>query len=243
MSRRRRPSCSPPPASAPHSSLSFMLDLFVRAWGVAASWQPALAHADGRLDADAVLAAVASARAAGSPVMVLGTSFVFVHLLDDLAARVPAPDLRLPPGSALMQTGGFKGRTREVAADELRARLAATFGLSPARVVAEYGMTELSSQLYEGSLAGRGIHGHYLAPPWMRVDAVDPVTLLPLPRGDVGLARIIDLANVDSAVVVQTADRVRVTADGIELLGRAPGAPPRGCSLAVDEALSGRAEG
>ena len=62
--------------------------------------------------------------------------------------------------------------------------------------------------------------------------AVDPETLAPVPRGEVGIARIVDLANVDSAVAIQTADRVRVTADGVELLGRAPGAPPRGCSIA-----------
>lgn len=231
---------APPPASAPHSSLSFMLDLFVRAWAVPATWQPALAAVDARLDTDAVVDAVAAARAGGRPVLVLGTSFAFVHLLDDLAARDAAPDLRLPEGSTLMQTGGFKGRAREVAADELRAALASAFGVPPARVVAEYGMTELSSQLYEGTRVGRGAHGRYLAPPWVRVDAVEPNTLTPLPRGEVGLGRIIDLANVDSAVVVQTADRVRVDADGVELLGRAPGAAPRGCSLAIDEALSGR---
>jgi hypothetical protein len=233
---------APPPASAPHSSLSFMLDLFVQQWGVRASWQPSLADPDARLDTAAVLAAVAAARAAGGPVMVLGTSFAFVHLLDDLAARAPVPDLRLPPGSTLMQTGGFKGRAREVAAEELRAALSAAFGVPPARVVAEYGMTELSSQLYEGTLARRGAPGRYLAPPWMAVDAVDPVTLLPLSAGEIGLARFIDLCNVDSAVVVQTADRVRVSGEGVELLGRAPGAPPRGCSLAVDEALSSRDE-
>jgi hypothetical protein len=104
-------------------------------------------------------------------------------------------------------------------------------------VVAEYGMTELSSQLYEGTLAGTARHGVYLAPPWVRVTAVDPTTLAPAATGAEGLARIVDLANVDSAVAIQTADRVRVLPEGVELLGRAPGAPPRGCSIAVDEML------
>ena len=71
----------------------------------------------------------------------------------------------------------------------------------------------------------------------VRVSAVDPVTLAPLPDGEIGIARIVDLANVDSAVAVQTADRVRVLPEGVELLGRAPGAPPRGCSIAADERL------
>jgi hypothetical protein len=144
-----------------------------------------------------------------------------------------------------MQTGGFKGRSREVAPDELRRRVGETFGVRTDLVVGEYGMTELSSQLYEGTLAGvLGFgppveHGVYFAPPWVRVDAVDPVSLDALPPGEVGIARIVDLANVDSAVAIQTADRVRVAGGGVEILGRLPGAAPRGCSLAVDEMLGG----
>jgi hypothetical protein len=57
--------------------------------------------------------------------------------------------------------------------------------------------------------------------------------------GEVGIARFEDLANVDSAVAIQTADLVRTVGDGVELLGRAPGATPRGCSIAIDEMLGG----
>jgi len=141
----------------------------------------------------------------------------------------------------VMQTGGFKGRSRDVPADVLRRAVADCFDVPEAFVVAEYGMTELSSQLYEGTLAagiaGTARHGVYLPPPWVRVTAVDPETLAPVPAGAEGLARIVDLANVDSAVAIQTADRVRVLPEGVELLGRAPGAPPRGCSIAIDEML------
>ena len=77
----------------------------------------------------------------------------------------------------------------------------------------------------------------YLAPPWVRVSAVDPASLEPVAPGEIGIPRFVDLANVDSVVAVQTADRVRLTGDGVELLGRLPGAPPRGCSIAVDEML------
>jgi hypothetical protein len=141
-----------------------------------------------------------------------------------------------------MQTGGYKGRSREVEPGELRAAVAAAFAVPASHVVAEYGMTELSSQLYEPTLAAATLgreapHGVYSSPPWMRVDAVDPATLRPLPAGELGLARIVDLANVDSAVAIQTADRVRITPAGMELLGRAPGATPRGCSLAIEEML------
>ena len=65
----------------------------------------------------------------------------------------------------------------------------------------------------------------------------DPTTLEPAPEGADGIARIEDLLNVDSAFAVLTADRVRRVEGGFELLGRAPGAPPRGCSIALDEML------
>ncbi|MNC92239.1 hypothetical protein D3C83_86270 [compost metagenome] len=74
------------------------------------------------------------------------------------------------------------------------------------------------------------------------MSAVDPATLDPLPAGEVGLARFVDLGNVDSAVAIVTQDRVRVTMEGIELLGRQPGALPRGCSLAIEELVLGARE-
>jgi hypothetical protein len=191
----------------------------------------------GRLDLEGVAHAAARARAHSTPVLVLGTSFAFVHLLDEAGSR----DLSLPPGSRAMQTGGFKGRSREVEPAELRRGIAAAFALPEAHVVGEYGMTELSSQLYEGTLAAAlgklssARHGVYLGPPWVRVTAVDPVHLAPLPAGETGILRIVDLANVDSSVAIQTSDRGRVTAEGVELYGRAPGAAPRGCSLAIEE--------
>src|SRR5690606_24122576 len=103
-----------------------------------------------------------------------------------------------------------------------------------------YGMTELSSQLYDGRrVEGCAAPGLFRPPPWMRVVAVDPETHEALPDGREGLARFIDLANVDSALVVQTSDRVRVTSDGVALLGRAAGAEPRGCSLTIEELAAG----
>jgi acyl-CoA synthetase (AMP-forming)/AMP-acid ligase II len=181
-----------------------------------------------------------AAREAGEELVILATSFALVTLLDALGGR----PLTVPEHTVIMQTGGFKGKTREISPNELRASLAATFGISELRIVSEYGMTELTSQLYEATVPGsalqarqQGAPGVYFEPPWLRVVPVDPVTLEPVANGEVGIARIVDLGNVDSAVAIQTQDRVRRTGGGIELLGRAPGATPRGCSLAVEEFL------
>lgn len=233
---------APPLHEAPDSSLGFMIDRFAARLSGPASWHVR----GGELDAAGFARACAEARASSEPALVLGTSFAFVHLIEHLIeAKLPEGAALLPEGSRVMQTGGYKGRSREVPAEELRASIARALGVPLSHVVSEYGMTELSSQLYEGTLAAalagapRAAPGLYLAPPWTRVTAVDPETLAPLPAGAIGLARIVDLANVDSAVAIQTADRVRVTAEGVELLGRASGAPPRGCSIAMDQMLGG----
>lgn len=105
-------------------------------------------------------------------------------------------------------------------------------------------MTELSSQLYEttlrDALLGRAEGPRRLWwPGWVRASVVDPETLAPVPDGSEGLVRIDDLANVDTACAIQTADRARALHGGIVVLGRAGTATPRGCSLAVDAALGG----
>jgi hypothetical protein len=75
-------------------------------------------------------------------------------------------------------------------------------------------------------------------PPWMRVVAVDPETLRPLPEGELGMLRIFDLANVDSVLAIQTEDLGRAWKDRIELAGRASGAELRGCSLLTEMLVS-----
>lgn len=238
-------------ASAPGnpgtSSLGYMMRLFMQHWDGRALDGSAfdadapdrwLASPDG-VDIDGLTQAAGVAAERGEPLMVLATSFALVHLLDALRGR----RIELSPDSVVMQTGGFKGKSRIVNPLELRGDVAHAFALVEERIVAEYGMTELTSQFYEGTRPGAswwGPRGQYIEPPWARIEAVDPETLEPLPLGDVGLARIVDLGNVDSAVAIQTQDQVRRSDAGIELFGRSPGAPPRGCSLASEILLGGR---
>ncbi|MBX3188010.1 MAG: acyl-protein synthetase [Labilithrix sp.] len=230
----------PSPSEAPDSSLVHMCASFAEAFGADAA-PSYLVTLDGIIDLATFDERVAVALAKGEPMLVLGTSFAFVHLVDALGKA----SFALPPGSRVMQTGGYKGRSREVPPDVLRSDLSRAFGLDQRRIVAEYGMTELSSQFYERTLFDEDASfGWYAEPPWARVVPVDPVTLEPVADGEMGVARIVDLMNVDSAVVVLTQDQVRRStnaSEGFELIGRAPGAPPRGCSIAMDEILGRRA--
>jgi hypothetical protein len=224
----------PSEAELPDSSLAHMCALFARVLGAPEPPERTFFVRGGELDVDGLRSRALRLPEDG-PAVVLATSFALVHLLDGLAGDV----VPLPRGSRVMQTGGFKGKSREVDAAELRHQVARAFALPERAIVGEYGMTELSSQLWEATLMDeRGCHGVYVEPPWVRVVPVDDQTLSPVAAGETGIARIEDLANVDSAFAVLASDRVRRVPGGVELIGRAPGAAPRGCSIALDEMLS-----
>ena len=102
----------PSPEALPDSSLTHMIDLFVRSLGKPASRaETYVVDADGVIDLDALDSRVARALVADEPVLVLGTSFAYVHFLDALGDDTFA----LPARSRVMQTGGYKGKSREVA--------------------------------------------------------------------------------------------------------------------------------
>jgi acyl-CoA synthetase (AMP-forming)/AMP-acid ligase II len=223
---------APPEAVDPHSSLSYMLQ-----WAVDHRGAPSSAFhwtADGP-DVDGFLASISD-----EPTLVLATARALQAVLES-----GAPGAALAPGSAVMETGGFKGATRSLPRVEFYRRIRRFFALPDHAVVSEYGMTELASQGYHASFRDRSLRGDpdedqpLVFPPWCRVATVDPHTLEVLPDGTRGLLRFWDLANVDSILAVQTADVGVVTPAGLLLEGRAPGASPRGCSLAVDEILRG----
>lgn len=232
VDRIRFVSLIPSPADVPDSSLSFMVGAAAERWAERTEW---VVDARGGLDLARLGQALAEVADDGVPVLLLGTAFAFVHALDGAGAlRTPLPD-----GSRIMETGGFKGRTREMPKAELYAALTERTGIPRQRIVNEYGMTELLSQLYEPVL-GEGLAGadvHEPAP-WLRVRALDPETLDPLPEGREGLLAFYDLANVGSVCHVLTEDVGSVIDGRVRLVGRAPGAEPRGCSRAMDELLS-----
>jgi hypothetical protein len=213
---------APSPREAPRSSLSAMFGF----------WNRAVARGRGRFymgehDFSLLRRELARAR---RPVALCGTAFGFVHFLDLLAGPLP-----LPRGSRLLETGGFKGRSREVPKPELYAQLARTFGVPDGAIWNEYGMSELSSQAY-----GRGAGGLHVTPLWARVLVVDPATGREVSIGREGLVRWIDLANIDSVMALQTLDRAVRTVRGFRLLGRLARTEPRGCSLGAEDLLAAR---
>jgi len=233
------------PMAHVESSLTHMLVLFERWLGAQdATSRVTWALAADRVDVEALAGALGRASRDGRAVVLCATSFALIFAEDALGdAR-----FALPAGSRVMFTGGFKGKTRTLDEPTLRSAISARYGVPDRAIVAEYGMTELSSQLWSRELLDEvpdTRSGMFWVPPWVRVTAVDPSTLAPLPDGERGLLRIDDLANVESCVSIQTADVGVVARRGsgptvLQLEGRDPAATPRGCSLAIEEALSQR---
>lgn len=230
--RRRIVSLTPEGCAAPQSSLAHMASVVIRECGAPGSCCVGRVDAEGGWHAD--LESVRSSILGGdvTPVILFGTAFSFVHLLDDLKAM--GRTLVLPPGSRVMETGGYKGRSREMAKAELHRSLAAAFGILESAVVTEYGMSELSSQAYDrrhpdgGSSSKRRT---FRFPPWARALVISPENGQEVPVGGMGMLRVIDLANVGSSLAVATGDMAIRHEDGFELIGRPSQSEPRGCSL------------
>jgi hypothetical protein len=220
-------------SDAPRSSLSYMLSAIDERFG--APGGGFFVHEDA-LDFDGICAALSGVE----PVAIFGTSFAFVHIADRCRSR--RLQFLLAPGSRVVETGGFKGKSREVSRGDLYRTFEELFGVPPDYCISEYGMCELGSQWYDANLAdvsaGRKSRRHVkFGPHWTRVLVVDPVTALPLPPGETGLLRIFDLSNRGSVAAILTGDLARECLGGIEILGRHPGAPPKGCSIAADAML------
>ena len=218
---------TPPPDQAPHSSLVHMFAIVSRAFGTPESVFLAGLSEDlaWELDFSSALTALRTAERRAAPVVLLGTAFMFVHLLDELERR--ALRLSLPSGTRVMETGGYKGRTRELPKAELHALITARLGVPARDILCEYGMSELSSQAY--SLATD--QSVFQFPPWCRALVISPETGREVAEGETGLLRLFDLANVRSVLALQTEDLATRRGDGFELLGRAAQAEARGCSL------------
>lgn len=154
----------------------------------------------------------------GKKVLLLGVSFALL----DLAERYK---LSLQ-NTIVIETGGMKGRRKELIRNELHTILTNAFSVS--EIHSEYGMTELLSQAYS---KGNGI---FKCPPWMKVLSRDPEDALSIVEGQTGGINVIDLANVNSCSFIATQDLGKVYDDGsFEIIGRFDNSDIRGCNLMI----------
>lgn len=154
-------------------------------------------------------------------ILLIGVSFALLDLAEN-----HSPDLS---GITLMETGGMKGRRKEITRSELHGILKNKFNLPV--IHSEYGMTELMSQAYS---KGDGI---FYTPPWMKIiirDPQDPISVY-TETGRTGGINIIDLANMNSCSFISTGDLGKLHNDGgFEVLGRFDASDIRGCNLLVE---------
>ena len=155
---------------------------------------------------------------AGQRTLLIGVSFALLELADKFPMQLKH--------TRIIETGGMKGRGREMVKQEMHDILKAAFQVE--KIEAEYGMTELLSQAWS---SGEGI---YSCPPWMKVvirDDEDPLQIL---QQGAGAINVVDLANINSCCFIATEDAGKVYENGqFEILGRMDGSDLRGCSLLV----------
>jgi hypothetical protein len=153
------------------------------------------------------------------PTLLIGVTFALLDFVEQYAINFPE--------LIVMETGGMKGRRKEMIREELHDTLCKGFGVE--MIHSEYGMTELLSQAYS---KGDGI---FNCPPWMKVmirDTNDPFTNLPY--GNTGGVNIIDLANINSCSFLATQDLGRMhPGNSFEVLGRFDNSDIRGCNLLI----------
>ncbi len=152
----------------------------------------------------------------GKKVFLIGVSFALLDLVEKEHFNLK--------NTIVMETGGMKGRRKEMIREELHDKLKAGFGVD--KIHSEYGMTELLSQAYS---TGKGI---FECPPWMDILIRDPEDALTfLKNGKTGGINVIDLANINSCSFIATQDLGRKKNDQIEILGRFDNSDVRGCNL------------
>jgi hypothetical protein len=157
--------------------------------------------------------------AANEKVLLIGVSFALLDLIELKQFNLK--------NTIVMETGGMKGRRKELIRSELHQLLSDGFGVS--KIHSEYGMTELLSQGYSN---GNGV---FNCPPWMKIvtrDTEDALTILPVNK--TGGINVIDLANYNSCSFIATQDLGKVDASGnFEIIGRFDNSDIRGCNLMV----------
>ena len=227
-------SLTPEPSAVPHSSLVYMFATVRREFGTSDSFFAGNVLHDNswQLNYPIVVASLERLAQENRPVLLLGTAFSYVQLLDQMTKSKLR--LLLPPHSRLLETGGYKGRSRSVPRTELHDLLTKHLGIQRSQIVSEYGMSELSSQAYDSAAGTDSLDEHsrlFHFPPWARAQIISPETGQEVAEGQTGVIRVMDLANAFSVQAIQTEDLGIRRGSGFHLLGRTASVEPRGCSL------------
>ncbi len=177
-------------------------------------------------DHDKLTVDLTAASQKGEKILLIGVAFALLDYAEYLSNQ--GIELHLPVDAVVMETGGMKGRRREVSRETMHETLKRAFGVGA--IHSEYGMTELLSQAYS---TGEGL---FRCPPWMRVSTRDLQSpLQPLAAGKMGGLNIIDLANLYACSFLAIQDRGIVYDDGaFRVLGRIEGAQLRGCNMLIE---------
>jgi anaerobic magnesium-protoporphyrin IX monomethyl ester cyclase len=225
---------APPPDMAPHMVMAYGMNQLKERFGLPGS--RFLVGANG-FEVQTLVNALQSAEAEGIPTALFGGSFGFVNFFD--YCRRQGMRFHLPAGSRCLDAGGFKGRSREVGREEFLDACEEFLGIPRGYCINLLGMTETASQFYDNTLynLSKGFGGLRckINPPWTKTLVVDPDTLEPLPAGEQGLLRYVDLANRGHICAIQTDDVGTLVEGGFEVSGRAREGEARGCSLTIDE--------
>ncbi|MBB6444083.1 LuxE/PaaK family acyltransferase [Bacillus benzoevorans] len=212
----------------PNSSLAHYLAVGVKEFGTEGSCY--LLNENG-LDMEQILSELKRAEETGEPYALLGASYSFVHLFEELKRL--GKTFNLPKGSKILDTGGYKNQSKELDLNEFYGLLTKYFGVERSNCINMYGITELSTQFYDDG--NEVVPSVKSGPSWIRTRVINPLTGEEVAKGERGVLVHCDLANFNSVTTILTEDLGIEAENGFILLGRVEGAEARGCSLAVEE--------
>ncbi len=212
----------------PNSSLAHYLALAVREFGTESSRY--LLKESG-LELEQLINELTVAEETGEPYALLGASYSFVHLFEELERL--GKTFSLPKGSRILDTGGYKKQSKELELEEFYQLLSSYLGVSREACINMYGVTELSTQFYDDG--NELVPSVKSGPHWIKTLVIDPLTGVEVEKGKPGVLVHCDLANFNSVTTILTEDMGIEVDDGFLLLGRVKGAEARGCSIAVEE--------
>ncbi|WP_180522239.1 LuxE/PaaK family acyltransferase [Staphylococcus haemolyticus] len=223
----------PSPKELPNSSLAHYLEVAKSTFGTKNS---ATYIDNSGIQYTELIQALRQSESNGTPFSLLGASYSIVHLIEYLEEHNLT--FILPEGSRILDTGGYKNRSKELPQQEFYYKLSNIFNISKNMCINMYGVTELSTQFYDkGNQISPSIK---FGPHWCRSRVVNPMTMKDVSYNEKGILIHYDLANYNSVATIMMEDVGEPTEQGFILHGRTEGSLAKGCSLAVEEFLNSK---